>query len=246
MPKVSGESLESARGGRGNCSEESAVSDPLESTVKVRLGLALGTPVPHIHDPMEDKHEEWWFDGVFEAFQHAGIEVVGYLPDAGLKELILRCQEAPEVRAVPLTTEEEGVGLAMGAWLGGRKSALLLQSSGVGNVINALGACRACAFPLVLLVTMRGEKGEFNPWQVPVGRAVSRLLETMDVRVFRASNREAVVEAVENALSLAYEDSCMAAVLVSQAFLGVKRFRDEVEEGHEEGHEKGWKRGGEG
>ena len=73
-----------------------------------------------------------------------------------------------------IADQEEGIGLLAGAWLGGERGALLMQSSGVGNCINAIASiARACEFPLVLLITMRGEQGEGNPWQVPMGRATA-------------------------------------------------------------------------
>src|SRR5262245_35282251 len=113
-----------------------------------------------------------WPEQIHKEISAAGVRVVGYVPDAGHKRLIELCQADKKMRAVVLTTEEEGIGLASGAWLGGQKSVLLMQSSGVGNVINVLGMVRECRFPLVTLVTMRGEQGEFNPWQVPMGQAV--------------------------------------------------------------------------
>ncbi len=120
-----------------------------------------------------------WPDEIHRELSAAGVRVVGYVPDAGHKRLIELCQADKKMRAVVLTTEEEGIGLAAGAWLGGQKSVLLMQSSGVGNVINVLGMVRECRFPLVTLVTMRGEQGEFNPWQVPMGQAVRPVLEAM-------------------------------------------------------------------
>ncbi len=99
---------------------------------------------------------------------------MGYVPDAGHKRLIELCQADARMRSVVLSTEEEGIGLAAGAWLGGQRSVLLMQSSGVGNIINALAMVRECRFPLLVLVTMRGENGEFNPWQVPMGQATPR------------------------------------------------------------------------
>src|SRR3954447_1162656 len=89
----------------------------------------------------------------------AGVRIAGYVPDAGHKRLIELCQADRKMRAAVLTTEEEGIGLAAGAWLGGVKSVLLMQSSGVGNVINAIGMMKECRFPLVTLVTMRGQQG---------------------------------------------------------------------------------------
>src|SRR2546421_12826369 len=127
-----------------------------------------------------------WPDEIHRALVAAGVRVVGYVPDAGHKRLIELCQSDRSMRAVPLTTEEEGIGLAAGAWLGGEKSVLLMQSSGVGNLINVLGMVKVCRFPLVLVVTMRGEQGEFNPWQVPMGEGTARVLETMGTSVRQA------------------------------------------------------------
>src|SRR5919112_502477 len=113
-----------------------------------------------------------WPDRLFDAFKRADIRQVGYVPDAGHARLIERCQADPDIRAVPLTTEEEGIALAAGAWLGGERAALLMQSSGVGNCVNMLSLARTCRFPLPIFITMRGEWEEFNPWQEPMGSIV--------------------------------------------------------------------------
>src|SRR3982750_4996436 len=107
-----------------------------------------------------------WADEIHHELKQAGVRLVGYVPDAGHKRLIELCRADKSMRAVVLSTEEEGIGLAAGAWLGGEKCALLMQSSGVGNVVNVLGMVQECRFPLVTLVTMRGHQAEFNPWQV--------------------------------------------------------------------------------
>ena len=117
---------------------------------------------------------------------------VGYVPDAGHARLIERCRADPEIRDVVLTTEEEGVALAAGAWLGGERAALLMQSSGVGNCINMLSLARTCRFPLLMLITMRGEWDEFNPWQVPMGAIVEPVLKLCDAEVYRARKPDEV------------------------------------------------------
>jgi sulfopyruvate decarboxylase alpha subunit len=118
-----------------------------------------------------------WRDEIFTALKAAEIRQVGYVPDAGHARLIELCCDDPEIHAVPLTSEEEGVALAAGAWLGGQRAALLMQSSGVGNCINMLSLTKTCRFPLVMLVAMRGEWAEFNPWQVPMGSKTQPALE---------------------------------------------------------------------
>src|SRR5215510_7719486 len=124
-----------------------------------------------------------WPEAIHRELVAAKIRLVGYVPDGGHKRLIELCHADDSMRAVVLSTEEEGIGLAAGAWLGGEKSVLLMQSSGVGNIINVLGMMKVCRFPLVIVVTMRGEQGEFNPWQVPMGEGTARVLETMGVAI---------------------------------------------------------------
>jgi len=125
---------------------------------------------------------------------------------------------------VPLTAEQEGVALLGGAWLGGEAGALLMQSSGVGNIINMLGMSAECRFPLLMLVTMRGEWGEFNPWQVPMGQATQAALEAVGVIVQRVDDAGSVAETVEAASRMAFQGGRMVAVLIGQRLLGAKNW----------------------
>jgi len=163
-----------------------------------------------------------WRDGIFAALKKADIRQVGYVPDAGHARLIELCRADPEIAAVPLTSEEEGIGLAAGAWLGGQRAALLMQSSGVGNCVNMLGLTKSCRLPLVMLVTMRGEWAEFNPWQVPMGSKTQAALELMDVLVYRVGHAEEAAETVAAALDIAFNGSLATAVLLSQRLIGAK------------------------
>jgi sulfopyruvate decarboxylase alpha subunit len=165
-----------------------------------------------------------WRNDVFAALKAAAIRQVGYVPDAGLAQLIDLCRADTEIRAVPLTSEEEGVALAAGAWLGGQRAALLMQSSGVGNCINMLSLAKNCRFPMLLLVTMRGEWAEFNPWQVPMGKRTQAALELMDVLVYRVERPEDAAATVAAALESAFVGDLAAAVLLSQRLIGAKQW----------------------
>ena len=169
-----------------------------------------------------------WPEAIHRELRAAKVGVVGYVPDAGHKRLIELCQADRKLRAVVLSTEEEGIGLAAGAWLGGERSVLLMQSSGVGNVINALGMVRECRFPLVTLVTMRGEQGEFNPWQVPMGQAVRPVLEAMGTVVHAPTTEAEIGPTVNAALRLAYNSYASVAVLIPQRVIGIKSFQDQT------------------
>lgn len=169
-----------------------------------------------------------WPLAVHQVLSRLGFGVVGFVPDAGHKRLIELCQADERMRDVVMSTEEEGIGLATGAWLGGAKTVLLMQSSGVGNIVNALGMVRECRIPLLLVVTMRGEYGEFNPWQVPMGQATAGVLRAMGVAVRHADSPAEVPEHVDAAARLAFGSYSAAAVLVSQRVIGIKSFQEQA------------------
>src|SRR2546428_5424330 len=171
-----------------------------------------------------------WPQEVHRALGKARVRIVGYVPDAGHSRLIELCQGDRKMLSVVLTTEEEGIGLAAGAWLGGERSVLLMQSSGVGNVINLLGTVKECRFPLVTLVTMRGEEGEFNPWQVPMGQATRAVLEAMGTLVHRPDNADDIAPSVNAALRLAYNSYASVAVLIPQRVIGIKSFQEQTDQ----------------
>jgi sulfopyruvate decarboxylase alpha subunit len=171
-----------------------------------------------------------WPDAIHRELAAAKIKLVGFVPDAGHKRLIELCQADKSMRTVVLTTEEEGIGLAAGAWLGGERAALLMQSSGVGNVVNVLGTVKECRFPLVVLVTMRGEEGEFNPWQVPMGQATRAVLEAMGTIVHRPASADDIAPSVNAALRLAYNSYASVAVLIPQRVIGIKSFQEQTEQ----------------
>ena len=174
---------------------------------------------------MSTAAERDWPSDIHAALKSASVRQVAYVPDAGHAKLINLCAADPAMRMVPLTTEEEGIGLAAGAWLGGERSVLLMQSSGVGNCINALAMIETCAFPLLTLVTMRGEFGEFNPWQVPMGKATPGVLALSNVIVRRAGEPAQVGEMVAGAAQLAFSSYRAVAVLLSQQLVGAKTFQ---------------------
>jgi sulfopyruvate decarboxylase alpha subunit len=165
-----------------------------------------------------------WPDYIFDILQRFDVRQVPYVPDAGHSRLIQRVLASSTMRGIPLTTEEEGVALMVGAWAGGERCALLMQSSGVGNCINMLSLTQIFRFPFLALVTMRGEWGEFNPWQVPMGTTTQNVLELSGIRVLRASHAQEVRDVVEAAASQAYNALTPTAVLLSQRLIGAKVF----------------------
>lgn len=165
-----------------------------------------------------------WPDRIHSVFKRARIRQVAYVPDAGHARLIALCRDDGAVCDIALTTEEEGVALAAGAWLGGERSALLMQSSGVGNCVNMLAMIRICRFPLLMLVTMRGEFEEFNPWQVPMGTTAEAVLRLCGVEVSRVDEAAEVERVVELAAEQAFGSEAAVAVVLSQRLIGRKEW----------------------
>jgi sulfopyruvate decarboxylase alpha subunit len=168
--------------------------------------------------------EAAWPDAIFDILERFDVRQVAYVPDAGHTRLIERVHAAPAMTPVVLTTEEEGVALCAGAWLGGERSVLLMQSSGVGNCVNMLSLIRLGRFPFLTLVTMRGEWGEFNPWQVPMSRATVPSLEAIGTTVHTVNQPGEAGETVTAAARLAFSTGRAVAVLISQRVIGFKTF----------------------
>jgi sulfopyruvate decarboxylase alpha subunit len=171
-----------------------------------------------------------WQDGVYAALKKAGIRQIAYVPDAGHSRLIELAHADNDMSVVVCTTEEEGVALAAGAHLGGQRACLLMQSSGVGNTINMVGLPTTMRAPFLTLITMRGEWGEFNGWQVPMGQATEPVLRAMGVTVKRAETKEEVVDMVAASAALAFGSLIPVAVLFSQKLIGAKVFVKEQEQ----------------
>ena len=165
-----------------------------------------------------------WRDDIFDVLQDHDIKQVYHVPDAGHARLIEHCQRSNSMRTVPLTTEEEGIALAAGAWLGGQRSVMLMQSSGVGNTINLMGLTKTLRFPFLTLITMRGDYGEFNSWQYPMGQGTPKVLEAMGVLLYSVDKAEDVRATVDAATRAAFNGGQAVAVLLRQKLIGIKSF----------------------
>ena len=165
-----------------------------------------------------------WAHAMYDALRAQGVTQIAYVPDAGHRGMIDRSLADPEAHSIPLTTEEEGVALLAGADLGGAKGVLLMQSSGVGNCINMLSLTNGARFPFLTLVSMRGDFGEGNPWQFPMGKATPAVLEAMGVIVLRVDAPDQVLPTVQAACTMAFQSGEAVAVLLSQRLLGAKKF----------------------
>jgi sulfopyruvate decarboxylase alpha subunit len=165
-----------------------------------------------------------WQDDLYDLLRRHNVTQFAYVPDAGHRILIDRSLGDPEVHSVALTSEEEGVAMLAGADLGGARGVLLMQSSGTGNCVNMLSLIKGGRFPFLTLVSMRGDFGEGNPWQFPMGQAVQPVLDAMGVICLRIEQPEEVVPTVGAALTMVFQSGQAVAVLLTQKLLGAKQF----------------------
>ncbi len=158
-----------------------------------------------------------WPSQIHAIFKRYGINQVGYVPDTGHAQLISLCRADNEITDVVLTSEAEGPGLVLGAALGGQRAALLMQSSGVGNCINTFSLLRNCAIPCVILVTMRGEFADFNPWQVPMGSITEPTLKLCGFLTYRIEREEDIEDVLAAGCKMAFGGgNLQVAILLSQ------------------------------
>jgi sulfopyruvate decarboxylase alpha subunit len=168
-----------------------------------------------------------WPGQIYDELKAAQVSQVAYVPDAGHAELLRRCEADAAMHTVSLTTEEEGVAMLSGGWLGGAKGVLLMQSSGAGNCINMLTLNAESRIPLLMLVTLRGDFGEGNPQQLPMGRGVQAALEAVGVVVLRADRADEIAETVRAGARMAFLSYRAVAVLIGQRVIGAKAMKKE-------------------
>ena len=161
---------------------------------------------------------------IFDRLADAGVTLFTHVPDFGNDELVKMAEADNRTTAVLLSSEQEGVALCAGADLVGGRGVLLMQSSGVGNCPNMLSLVRGGRFPMLMIVTMRGDYGEQNPWQYPMGQAVEPVLEAMGIQCIRVERDDELDRATDSAISSAFAAGQGVALILSQKFLGAKAF----------------------
>jgi len=172
----------------------------------------------------DERSRPQWPRAIFAALKSVGIRQVCHVPDAGHARLIELCNADPALVTTTLSTEEEGVALACGAWLGGDRSVLLMQSSGVGNCINMLSMVKTCGVPFLTVVSMRGQWGEFVPWQIPMAQAAPSVLAAMGVIVRHVERPDEVGDAALACAQLDFDGGAAVALLLDQRLIGTKGF----------------------
>lgn len=157
-----------------------------------------------------------WALGVCAGVHAAGSRDVVYVPDNPLSH-VLRVfeQQFHDVRLLVATREEEAFGIAAGLYLGGRLPTVMLQSSGIGNSLNAItSVLLPYQIPVLMVVSMRGDLGEWNAAQVPMGRAVRGIFDSIGVPHSTVESADAAVDTVRLAGRTAFGTRTSSACLL--------------------------------
>ena len=160
-----------------------------------------------------------WQRTIADTLVARGVTVAAYVPDTRLQGILQALTERG-VLMRSLTREEECVGYAAGQRIAGGRPVVLMQSSGLGNAINALGSLAVpYRLGLPLLVSMRGTLGEANPSQIPMGRAAAPLLAALGIQTFSLRSSADARPVTDGLLTLAF-DAGECAALMLEAELG--------------------------
>src|SRR5438552_11267544 len=164
-----------------------------------------------------------WAHTILDAFRAEDIRNLVFLPDTVMGRLLALAEEDPFFRLVGVHREEEAVGILSGLFLGNQRGAMLIQSSGLGNTLNALGSlAMAYHIPFPMLVSLRGELGEFNPAQLQMGRAVPGCLDALNIRHVTLRTEADLETIVTGALKTCYTAEEPFGLLLSAQLTGWK------------------------
>ena len=155
------------------------------------------------------------------ALKSAGIKLVATLPDEKMVEVIRAVERDGELTHVPLCREEEGIGICAGAYLGGVKTALIMQNAGFLNSCNALTTTSfQFQIPTLLLIYYAGDIGDRG--FTTLGSVTEPVLQAMGIRSYILREIDEVGETLRGAQILAEDSKKPVAVLLSKKVLGVK------------------------
>ena len=154
-------------------------------------------------------------EAIYDGLKDAGIDFIVSVPCVNLSRLLNMIDDDPEITHIPVTREEEGIGICAGAYLGGKKTAILMQNSGLGNSINALKSLMELyEFPLLMIMSHRGTEGESICGQVPMGESTALILEAMGFNFFTPATPEAAYDDVRLSWELSEDEGKPVSILL--------------------------------
>jgi len=148
---------------------------------------------------------------------------ISFIPDSVIERILRVAGKDPYFLFTTLAREEEGVGIITGEYLAGRYGVLMMQSAGLGNCVNALASLAIpYQIPFLMLISQRGELGEFNACHVVLGKALRSILQALGIQHYTVNREDELETIVNGAIKTAYTCEQPVAVILSTALVGWK------------------------
>lgn len=164
-----------------------------------------------------------WAEDIVDALKENEVSLIAYVPDISIHQVTKLMQDDPYFHVVSATREEEAIGIAAGAYATGRNAAVFMQSSGFGNIVNALTSlCIPARVPIPMFINMRGEVGEFNIAQVTMGRSVKPILDVLGLPHYTLDSDDRLPLRVGGAIKLCYSSRQPLALCMTPLMHGGK------------------------
>jgi sulfopyruvate decarboxylase alpha subunit len=164
-----------------------------------------------------------WEERLLGVFKANDVRLIVNVPDGVLAGLLRQLGADEAFQLVAPAREEEGIGMVCGAYLGGQRGAMLMQNSGLGNALNAVASLAVpCGIPFVMVLSQRGELGEFNPSQVPMSQVVRPALDALGVPFHTLEHDEDVERVAQGAIKLAFSTERPVALILSSLLTGAR------------------------
>ena len=166
-----------------------------------------------------------WHDIVHTTIKRNDVRLVTYVPDRVLTPLIKAVHADPFFTTFATTREEEAVGIVTGAWMGGMRGAILMQTSGFATIPNVLASLAVpCQIPLVMFVSERGTLGEFNLGQAMVCRTMRPVLDSLAMEHHTITRLDELEFTVDRSIKQAVATQAPVALILSPLLTGGKVF----------------------
>jgi sulfopyruvate decarboxylase subunit alpha len=156
---------------------------------------------------------------VYNTLKQSSVNFVVSLPCVNLDKIMKMVEADEDIIHVPVTREEEGFGICAGAFMGGKKPAILMQNSGLGNSVNALASLfELYKLPILIIMSHRGTEGEFMSAQIPMGNATPKVLDALQIPYFNPKTPYEALELIPKAWNIAETKGTPVGILLGIKF----------------------------
>lgn len=166
-----------------------------------------------------------WYETVLATLKSNDVKLVVYVPDRVFTPLIKAIHDDPFFTTFAATREEEAIGIVTGAWMGGMRAAVLMQTSGFATLPNAIASLvMPCQIPALLFVSERGTLGEFNLGQAMVCRTMRPVLDALGIETHTITRQAELAFIVDRSIKQAVATQAPVTFILSPLLTGGKVF----------------------